>query len=688
MKNNTLLIIFLSFCLNLSAQTYDNCTAAANATPIGAGTHFVGNLNGELPPIFCNGNDGNNVEYAEWLKYVPNDNYAVTINSDLDTNAGKDTRFNIYKGDCNNLVCVGGDDDSGEIYGNYLSKYTLNVVAGETYYIVWDNKWETINTSASNFEFELIEGVELLEPITFNSQNASISGSYKRGFVDINGDYLDDLVAIDPDKIYLKLQNASGGFTSVEKNTSVADNFPSWSLAAGDYNADGYTDLLYGDTNGVTFMKSNQTGTSGFDSVEYEEISFPQSIFSQRSNFVDVNNDGHLDAFVCHDTGPSVTFYNNGIDNTLIFNNTNGLGDYYTGGNYGSIWIDYDNDKDLDLYIAKCGGSYPRDVDQLYRNNGDGTFTEVGNIAGLADDIQAWSAAWGDFDNDGDMDVLVGSSIGDDHKLMRNNGDGTFTNVTAGSGISEANNGIEFIAADFDNDGNLDVFANGSFLFGNGDLTFNFFDYFNSGTSGGIGDANNDGFLDLFTSNTLRINNGNSNNWIKIVTVGDQNGGYSNINGIGARVEINTPSGTQIRDVQSGTGFRYMSTLNTHFGIGTDISINYVRVYWPSGIINQINNPNINDTLVIVEDAENSLGINDEEAMDLVIYPNPTKDVLYIKNMTNYKNAFYTIFDINGRRVANNPLNQSIDVSNLSQGSYLLRIVNEHGVKIKKFIKN
>ena len=272
---------------------------------------------------------------------------------------------------------------------------------------------------------------------------------------------------------------------------------------------------------------------------------------------------------------------------------------------------------------------------------------------------------------------------------MRNNGDGTFTNVTSGAGISEANNGVEFMAADFDNDGNLDVFANGSLLFGNGDLTFNFFDFFSSGTAGGIGDGNNDGFLDLFTSNTLRLNDGNTNNWIKIVTVGDQSGGYSNLNGIGARVEINTASGTQIRDVQSGIGFRYMSTLNTHFGIGTDTSINYVKIYWPSGVINQINNPSINDTLIFTEDAGSSLGINDDDALDLVIYPNPTKDILYIKNVVDYSSAFYTIFDINGRRVANVKLNKpTIDVSNLSEGNYLLRIVDDNGVKIQKFIKN
>src|SRR5690606_470854 len=98
---------------------------------------------------------------------------------------------------------------------------------------------------------------------------------------------------------------------------------------------------------------------------------------------------------------------------------------------------------------------------------------EVGAQSNLADDMQTWSAAWGDFDNDGYMDVYVGSSSGSDgNKLMRNNGDGTFTNVSEGSGIASANKGIENVPADFNNDGFIDILSNGSILYGNGDFTF------------------------------------------------------------------------------------------------------------------------------------------------------------------------------------------------------------------------
>ena len=112
-----------------------------------------------------------------------------------------------------------------------------------------------------------------------------------------------------------------------------------------------------------------------------------------------------------------------------------------------------------------------------------------------------------------------------------------------------------------------------------------------------LGDANNDGFLDVFNGNNLYQNNPNGNNWLKVVTIGT----ISNINGIGARVEITSALGTQIRDVQSGTGFRYMGSLNTYFGLGENTNISTLTIYWPSmeqiDVMNNVNS--VNQPLVI-----------------------------------------------------------------------------------------
>ena len=543
-------------------------------------------------------------------------------------------------------------------------------------------------------------------PISFSIQTLGSSGT-NRAVVDMNGDYLDDVVSITSTNVNIQFQDpsATSGFTQVNIPTPSADNSPSWSLAAGDYNADGYTDLLYGSGSGVTFMKaiidSENTGNSNrFDDIaRYEEFSSGNYVFSQRSNFVDVNNDGHLDAFVCHDVQPNVYYLNDGLGNLTFYQTTFGapynLGDYGSGGNYGSIWIDYDNDHDLDMFIAKCGGETARRTNQMHTNTGhyesDNTtisYTENAAAIGLNDPMQTWSSAWGDFDNDGDMDVFVGASSGS-HKLMQNDmsSTGGFSDVTSTSGVlTLAATGIENQTYDFDNDGNLDIFSNGNLLIGNGDMTFDVYTSINLPGSGSFGDLNNDGFIDAYSGSFFR-NNTNDNNWIKINTVGAAAPGMSNINGIGARVEIHLSGDRiKIRDVRSGEGFRYMSSLNTHFGIGADTAIDQIVVYWPSGIIDIIDNPNINETHTILENQ--TLSIEDEELTDVVIYPNPVQNVLNISTAADITNRVASVFDINGKRVINQKLTSSaLNVSTLQSGVYILRLEANGKVMNRKFIK-
>ncbi|WMI69098.1 FG-GAP-like repeat-containing protein [Mangrovimonas sp. YM274] len=682
MKNKLLICSALITSFVLHAQSYDSCEDASIQPSAVEGTYTVGTINGEVPLNYCI-SGAEDATAAEWIKYVPEENYTVSISSKLNSNIDLNTRLHIFSGDCNSLTCVSGNDDHGmSINESDLSVVTFDAQSGSTYYIVWDNKWDD-----SPFEFTLTECT-----INFSDQFETATGT-DYAVVDMNGDFLDDTVSINnqPDNylININYQLPEGGFNNVSISTEEPNYPPSWSLTAGDFDANGFNDLMYGSSNGVTFMQANDDGTS------FNQVSGTEYVFSQRGNFVDINNDGHLDAFMCHDLAPSVSYINDG-NNNLIYENTNGLGDYATGGNYGSVWIDYDNDYDMDMFMAKCGGSDARRTNQLYQNNGDGTYTEVGEASGLADVVQTWSSAWGDFDNDGDMDVYVGSYENNNdllsvnnHKLMMNNGDGTFTDVSVNIADTHANFGRENIPGDFDNDGNLDIYTNGDILFGNGDMTFRLVHDLNVPGAGAIGDLNNDGFLDFFYLNKVYFNNTNNNNWIKIVTIGNihESEEGSNRNGIGARVEISTPSGIQIRDVRSGEGFKYMHTLNTHFGLGTDTTINYVRVYWPSGAIDEILNPSINGSLVIQE--SQTLSLEDSIVDNLIIYPNPTKDLLHLSSMSQLDNTVYTVFDLQGKRVLNAKLtSNTIDVSNLANGNYILRLVNNRSIKTQKFIKH
>jgi 3'-phosphoadenosine 5'-phosphosulfate sulfotransferase len=786
----------------------DSCIDASNATPItAAGTFAIDAINGDAPTLICNDMVGTGSN-GEWYRYAPTDNYFVTVTSDLPANNNMDTRVLIYTGSCGSLICLGGNDDVGG--GNNKSTITFEVQTGQIYYIAWDNTW-----GATTFDFELSETI--VPPlVSFTTATISAPG-LDRGVVDMDGDFLDDIVSVSSATLTINYQQNNGLFTKVSYPITSAfcgSNYSaSWSMAAGDYDRNGYNDLVYGNSSGTQVVKANNSG-NGY-SVAYRS----DSVFTQRTNFVDLNNDGNLDVFICDDTAPNEYFINKGIEDydvvidcipgesatgsvTLIsgssgdidgitidgeeimnsaeafdtnldttaqnvasnitafdsspnytatalnniititavnsgtsFNGlvvsttsssigfsqenmsgginesndteiqsttvlelwegddsnapiTGGLGVYPSGGNYGSVWVDYDNDGDSDLFIAKCGGEENRRKNQLFRNNGNLSFTDVSVASNMDDALSTWSSAWGDYDSDGDMDCFVGSSLsGEPHKLMQNN-NGIFADITASSGLDVfSDKGHENQPFDFNNDGYIDIFSNGNILVNDGDGTFT---VYSSGIpqEGAVGDLNNDGFLDVFASQ-IYYNDGNSNNWLKVGLIGTN----SNINAIGARVEVSSPSfnnssskKAQIRDVRSAQGFSYMSTLNTHFGLGTDSSVNTVTIYWPSGTIDIIVNPNINETLMVTEGE--TLSVESTITTDLILYPNPTKRMLNLKTTFSFENAVYSVFDMTGRRVLNDKFNSNdIDVSALSTGNYILRVIDNGVIKTQKFIK-
>ncbi|MFN4854764.1 MAG: FG-GAP-like repeat-containing protein [Bacteroidota bacterium] len=583
-KKMFLMVLFL-----MSAHMGFSQTTCNSAQNVGAGSHTISIINGiEVPASIC-ADGGAGATAANWYKYVPTQDYEVTVTTNLPINTPVDNRVHIYIGDCSNYSCLAGNDDSN---GTSFCEVTFNVTANNNYYIVFDNRW-----SNAGFVFQLTENV-ITGPdpnlVQFLPQNiTTISGSYKNAMVDMNGDYLDDIVSVSSDNIQIHFQDTGGLFSVQNFPTTNATFQPSWSIAMGDINEDGYNDLLYGGGNGVTFMKSNGLGTG------YIQSSGNQYVFSQRSNFVDINNDGHLDAFVCHDVAPNVYYLNDGNGNLTFYQG--GLGNHPNGGNYGSIWVDYNNDLLPDLFIAKCrGGNTTAKINELHRNNGDGTFTDVSTQSNMADPVQTWSSAWNDFDNDGWMDAVVGASSSADgmHKFMHNNGNGTFSDITAGSGLDTYTGmAIEYISHDFNNDGFADVLTNGNMLLNNGDNTFSVYSF--PMTNGPVADINHDGFLDVQNGTQIFYNSGNANNWITITLKGIN----TNSNGIGARVELYGNWGKQIRDVRSGMGFRHMGTLNTHFGTGTATTIDSVLVRWPSGNVDIICNPAINSILHIEENS-------------------------------------------------------------------------------------
>ncbi|MEM7573885.1 MAG: FG-GAP-like repeat-containing protein [Bacteroidota bacterium] len=440
------------------------------------------------------------------------------------------------------------------------------------------------------------------------------------GVVDLNGDGLDDIVrARSNTGVVIDLQNPSGGeFTNQLTVASLSGTV--WSLCASDLNNDGINDLCIGTYGQPTVLTSNATDF-------YSRSLLSQFVFPQGLNTVDMNNDGDLDIFVCHDVGLSTPYAgdgNGGFTYELNLMPAFSDGNSDNSGNYGSLWTDYDNDGDLDMYMSRCRGGVgdptdPRRMNNLYRNNGDGSYTDVAVAAGLRPFVQSWATDFVDLDNDGDLDVVMVNHQATS-RIYEQTSPGIFTDRSAETGIDLVTgwNGIQVFAEDFDNDGDLDILmtaAGGHFIMeNNGGFDFSFNHSLDLVATANIqsaacGDLNNDGFLDLLVGHSnglvgsgsvpdqLLLNSTNDNNWLRVRL----NGSMSNPNGIGARLELYGDWGMQIREMRSGESYGIMNSLTDQFGIGSHEEIDQLIVRWPAGSVTTIENPDINQTIVVSE---------------------------------------------------------------------------------------
>ncbi len=442
--------------------------------------------------------------------------------------------------------------------------------------------WQMVMAQPVHF----IQQLDLLHPV-------SGYAPYSDCTVDMNGDQLDDVVRVGNKGIYIDYQQSDGSFSQHFFSMQIK-SIPNWSICAGDLDNNGYNDLLFANGSAVSFVKANENGS------QYTESVMPGFILCQRSTLADINNDGWLDGFVCHDLDQSIPYRNDGEGNMAP--DTNLIHTADRPGSYSAIWTDYDNDHDIDLYITKCeAGAPPGDINRtnlLYQNNGDGTFSEVAAQAGLDDNAQSWSTVFEDFDNDGDFDAFI---VNHDfqNRLFRNNGDGTFTDVITASSINANDLGaLENASGDFNNDGFIDIISDlqNELYLGHGDMTFTSQDI--PVTPGSIADLNNDGFLDVLKLGQPWINDGNSNHWLKILLLGIQ----SNRNGIGSRVEIYGAWGIQVREVRSGQSYSPMSSLTVHFGLGQSEKVDSLIIRWPSGIVTILKNI-VADTMYFIPEA-------------------------------------------------------------------------------------
>lgn len=468
----------------------------------------------------------------------------------------------------------------------------------------------------------------LFAQISFTNKTSLLTPSDHRSGVaiaicDMNGDGLDDIVRLNQG-VDLNIQyqtSPNQAFNALPIGILPGNQGSQWGMCTGDIDNNGFADVLAGGRYDAVYI-----ATASADGLAYTMAQYAApSTFVQGVNFSDINNDGFLDAFVCHDDGVARVFGNNG-DGTFTYQpmwmdlTTVPASD--NSGNYGSVWSDVDNDGDIDLYIAHCrqGSNDPTDprrINQLFLNNGDSTYTQdIDDNAGLRIGAQSWTADFGDIDNDGDFDCFI-TNHDVSSQLLENDGAGHFTDISVASGLFNAIGGspIQGVFRDFDNDGFVDIVVAGSvqYLFrNNGDKTFteqaNLFNN-NDMESFAIGDLNGDGFQDIYagyaniyttpsnTPDVLWMNDGNDNHFLGLNLIGVQ----SNKGGVGAKVQLFSALGIQTREVRAGESYGISNSQLIHFGIGQETIIDSVVVNWPSGIRDVLLNPGRDQYLTLGE---------------------------------------------------------------------------------------
>lgn len=480
--------------------------------------------------------------------------------------------------------------------------------------------------------------------------------------VDLDQDGLPDLIAANsgmPNEFFRQLPDHT--FESANAAWGIAfDDSSTFGVLAADFDNDGDTDVYF-INGGFSQAESNQLlrndlSTSGvFTDVSY--ASGGAAMLSQNfgGTALDYDLDGDLDIFLTTtpDQGPCVLLRNNGNLNFTDVSVAAGITEprrcrHCSCG-------DFNNDGWVDVAVGAHLGA-----NLLYRNNGDGTFTNVAAAAGVEDPDENFGMVLEDFDNDGWMDIYVPKYYKQNppgpSQLYRNNGDETFTNVTAGSGMTgQADMGHN--TGDLDGDGYPDIYIGTGtpgiplldvlFLItpdGAGGLTAT-----DVSTSSGItsigptrchgmafGDYDGDGFIDVYANNggvetvpeTMEVNalwhnQGNGNRWTALRLEGT----LSNRTAVGARCVAFTDAGRQVhRCLRVGKGFANTDSPIQHFGVGPTETVERIEITWPSGTVQTRWYPPMSQITDIIEvplpgdlNYDGTVGMDDADLFVLVL---------------------------------------------------------------------
>jgi hypothetical protein len=387
----------------------------------------------------------------------------------------------------------------------------------------------------------------------------------------------------------LMRNDGASGFVDVATSAGVADLATGRGVAWGDYDNDGFSDLFVSTLSPNPNRLYHNQGDGTFAEVG-AALGIDTSSTGRTAAWADYDNDGDLDLYLAK-SGANFLYRNDGSGFSEV---AAAAGAADAGSSQGVQWADYDNDGDMDLYVSNTGAN------KLLANNGDGTFTDVTVTAGVAGSANSRGVAWGDYDNDSYLDLYVANVSGAANTLYHNQGDGTFADVTGTAGVDDANTGACPAWADYDNDSDLDLFLSvtngpnrlyrndGGGVFSDVSVSAGMDDL---GVSIGAswGDYDSDGRLDLYVANfgqadrLYRNTTDEGNHWLHLDLIGST----SNRSAIGARVRLVAGGVLQIREVSGGSGMHSQDSQTVEFGLGAETVISSLEVIWPSGYITQ-----------------------------------------------------------------------------------------------------
>ncbi len=438
-------------------------------------------------------------------------------------------------------------------------------------------------------------------------------GHYGQGVAvgDYDDDGYPDLYVTGYGRAILYHNNGNGTFTDVTATAGVADE-GGWSTSAGwfDYDKDGWLDLVV--TNYIEWSPKNNLWC-GERRPGYRSYCHPGNYKGQR-----------------------IKLYHNNHDGTFTdVSDASGVGKPEAKG-MGVVLADFNNDGWTDIAVAN--DSWPN---FLFINKHNGTFEDVSLVSGLAaSEDGRYEAGMGidaaDVDGDGWMDVYITHLDFELNRLYRNSQDGTFTDETFRSRIGNKAVLLSGVAAkflDYDNDGWNDILQlNGAMLDNvalyHGEVSYKepLLMYRNLGkgefdkVSDSLGpdfirpivgrglataDYDNDGDIDIVTNNRgdfpslLRNDGGNANNWLTVQLVGTK----SNRDGIGASLKLTSEGFVEVEQAKGGMSYMSASDPRIHFGLGKRAKIATLEITWPSGQVDRLTNVPINQIITVKEGA-------------------------------------------------------------------------------------